>query len=217
MRHDKNIAIKFRRQGKSYNEINKLLGIPKGTLASWFKNNKESQKIKLALSGKSNKVVAKRIRIFVKNNKERWEKIRSDARDEAKKEFKILSKNPLFVAGVMLYWAEGDSVLKNPLRFTNTSASMISLYVKFLINVLSIPKEDLRANIILYKDLADRKNIDFWSKTSTIPKNQFYKTQYIQGRHKTRRLINGICMIIYSKRIIKEKMIIWIDLLAKRL
>lgn len=217
MRYNKNAAIKLRRQGKSYNEIYKLLRIPKSTLSYWFKNDKKSQKIKLTLSGKSNKLVAERIKKFVRNNKKRWEKIRADAREEARKEFKFLSQNPLFTAGVMLYWAEGDSVLKNPLRFTNTNASMIALYVKFLIKVCGVPKEDLRANIILYKDLDERYNINFWSRASTIPKIQFYKTQYIKGKHKTKRLTNGICMIICNKRIRKEKMMVWIDLLSKNL
>lgn len=217
MRYDKNIAIKLRKQRKSYNEINKLLGIPKSTLAGWFKDDIGSQKIKMLLSGKSNKLVAERIKKFVQGNRERWDKIRADIEEEANREFKILSKKPLFIAGTMLYWAEGDNVFKNPLRFTNTNALMISLYVKFLIKILNVPMSDLRANLILYEDLIEKECINFWSQISTISKNQFYKTQFIKGRHKTRRLPHGICMIINTKRKIKIKITIWIDLLSRLL
>jgi len=34
---DKILAIKMRRQGKTYNEINRLLSIPKSTLSGWFR------------------------------------------------------------------------------------------------------------------------------------------------------------------------------------
>ena len=32
-------AFKLRKQKKSYNEINRQLGIPKSTLSSWFKTD----------------------------------------------------------------------------------------------------------------------------------------------------------------------------------
>lgn len=144
-------------------------------------------------------------------------RLRRVARQEAQKDFLKLIKNPLFIAGLMLYWGEGDSKTKNPIRLSNTDPRMISLYIKFLVKCLNIPKEKLRSNIILYPDLSKRKCINFWIEKTGMPKQQFYKTQFIKGKHPTKRLTNGICMVVYSNREIKEKILVWIDLLSKKL
>ena len=44
MRLDKNQALKLRLLGKSYNEINKALGVPKATLSDWFADLQLSKK-----------------------------------------------------------------------------------------------------------------------------------------------------------------------------
>lgn len=218
MRKDKKLAIKLRRAGKSYNQISKTLTIQKGTLSGWFKNDPVSQKVKTALNDNSNPLVARRIKNFVENNRKRWLKWRSDARQEAENEFAELSKKPLFVAGLMLYWGEGDSKMGNPLRFTNTDPRMISLYVKFVRKVLEIPKKKLKITLVLYPDLLENTCKNFWSKITNLSKQQFYKTQFIKGRHPTKRLSNGICMITAGGgRRMKEKFAVWIDLLSKKL
>lgn len=217
MRKDKDSALKLRRDNKSYNEITRILGIPKSTLATWFKKDELSQKTKKLLIKQSNEKSRNRIKTLIKINRIRWEKLRETAHQEAKKDFSFLIKNPLFVAGVSLYWAEGDSKIGNPFRLSNTDPKMISLYVNFLIRVLNIPKENLRAALILYPDLFEEKCIKFWAKIIGIPKSQFYKTQFIKGSHPTKRLSNGICMIICGNRQSKEKIMVWIDLLSKTL
>lgn len=215
MRKDKHLALRLRQQSKSYNEISRILKISKSTLSNWFKTNPESQRVRNALSDKNNKLVAERIKKFVEANKEKWLKWREDAKIQAKKEFNKFFKNKLFIAGLMLYWSEGDNKLGNPIRFTNTDPRMIALYTKFFTRILNIPKEKLRSTLILYPDLSEKKCVEFWSQIMKIPKTQFYKTQFIKGNHPTKRLSNGICMISCNNRQIKEKMMVWIDLLSK--
>ena len=67
----------------------------------------------------------------------------------------------------------------------------------------------------MYPDLSEEKCIDFWAKIIGIPKSQFYKTQFIKGRHPTKRLVNGICMIKIGGSGLKEKIITWINLLSE--
>lgn len=214
MRKDKDIAINLRRTGKSYNEISKHLKVSKGTLSEWFHDDPQSKKLKLKLTKKVNSY---RIRRFVEANRTKWENWREAARQEARNEFENLSRNPLFIAGLMLYWAEGDNKAENPVRLTNTAPGMIKLYVKFLTKVLNVSKSNLRCAVIIYPDLSDDKCIDFWSTVAEIPKSQFHKTQIIGGRHPTKRLSNGICMIYCGNRQLKEKFLVWIDLLSKKL
>lgn len=217
MRKDKHLAIQMRRQNKSYNEISRTLGIPMGTLSGWFINDRLSQKTKKELTQLALTQTLKRVKQWVATNQARWEKWRGEAREDATREFIKLYKNPLFVAGLMLYWAEGDSKLGNPCRFTNTDPRMISLYIRFLLRILNVPKEKLRVAIILYPDLSEKNCLNFWSKITDMPLSQFYKTQFIKGRHPTARLSNGICMITCCSRQLKEKITVWIDLLSKKL
>jgi hypothetical protein len=86
-----------------------------------------------------------------------------------------------------------------------------------LITSLNVPKENLRATLILYPDLSEERCINFWARIIGIPKSQFYKTQFIKGRHPTKRLAHGICMIMCGNRQLKEKIMVWIDLLSKTL
>lgn len=136
----------------------------------------------------------------------------------AAKEFPKLKNNALFLSGIMLYWAEGDNNLKNGnVRLTNTDPRMIRIFVKFAIKICKIFKKDIRIALILYPDLNERGCMDFWSKYLRIPIAQFYKTQYIKGKHPTKRLQRGICMVRIGATGLKEKVLVWIDLFAKSL
>ena len=119
MRNDRHLALELRKKGKSYKDIHEALGIPKSTLHYWFKGLKWSQMIKMRLSAKAAKLSTKRMRRIAKANRERWANWRKKHRMEAKQEFFELKSSPLFIAGLMLYWGEGDSNLKNELRLSN--------------------------------------------------------------------------------------------------
>ena len=217
MRNDKHIAIKLRKQGKSYSKISKELDIPKSTLSDWFSSMDWSKPIKAELTKKANYIARKRLRLYNKKRKIFWEAWREKARQQARDSFSKLKSNPLFIAGLMLYWAEGDNKPENSFRLSNTDPRMIKLYVKFLIESLDISIENIRLGLILYPDLVENKCVEFWSKNTGVHKSQFYKTQFIQGRHPTKRLSNGICMVICGNRQLKEKVLLWIDLLSKNL
>lgn len=217
MRNDKHLAIKLRKQGKSYNKIAKELNIPKSTLSNWLSDIKWSQMIKKELTRKANYVAKKRLLFFIKKRKEKWEQWRNNLRKEAIKEFPTLLENPLFVAGINIYWGEGDSKLSNcSLRISNTDPKMIGVFISFLKRILKIPKENIRVGLILYPDLSEKKCKMFWYNITKIPFQQFHKTQFIYGKHPTRRLEHGICMITLSSRAHKERVIKWIELFGKK-
>ena len=216
MRNDRHLALEMRKGGKSYNEISKILDIPKSTMHYWFKDLQWSEKIKDTLTEKAVVLSKKRIRIVIKANKAKWLKWREDFRKEAKNEFSELKTNPLFVAGLMLYWGEGDSNLKNMTRLTNTDPRMIGMFCKFVVEILRVPKKNIRAHLTIYPDLSENKCKKYWSNKIKLPINQFDKTQIIYGKHPTRRLENGICSIRVPKSCgFKEKIFVWIDLFSK--
>src|SRR3989344_8749851 len=156
MRTDRNLAIKLRRSKKSYNEISKELGIPKSSLHTWFKNNKWSQEIRKNLIKRAQILATGRLKLMALANKKKWDEIHLQYQNEAKKEFPSLIKKPLFIAGLMLYWGEGDKVLKNCLvRLSNSDPELIKVFYLFLWNVILIPKEKIFIKLILYPELED--------------------------------------------------------------
>jgi hypothetical protein len=148
--------------------------------------------------------------------RKRWARYHSEIIDEAKRCFGRFGGNPFFAGGIALYWGEGDSKPTNPLRLSNTDPRMIALYVKFLRIVMDIPDEKIKIGLVLYPDLSDHACRTFWSDTTGLPAKSFMKTQYIEGRHPTKRLTYGICMVVVNSRAAKLKMLTWIDFFAKQ-
>lgn len=147
----------------------------------------------------------------------RLAKAYQEAREEARKELKELRYNPLFIAGLMLYWGEGSKSPKDGVKLTNTDPEMMRLYVFFLTQACRIPVERIRANILLYPDLEERICRSYWAKSSGLPPENFTKSVTIQGRHKTRRLNWGVCTVTVSSFYFKQKMLEWMKLLPKEL
>jgi hypothetical protein len=203
----------LRRRRKSYNEIAGILGIAKSTVGYWAVARPESWNIRDGLSKTQHKNNAVLLGKFSHN---RWKIYRERAAAESAKQFSGLAKNPLFIAGIMLYWGEGDKIPRGSLRLTNTDPKIIGTFVAFLKKVMGARKEKIRIELILYPDLSDAQCKDFWSKTTDLPEKNFMKTQIIQGRHPTKRLSYGICMIIVNSIYEKIKMLTWIDIFSKK-
>lgn len=220
MRTDKEQAMGLRKLGKSYAEIERELKIPRSTLSVWFKNSAWSQGIKENLNciAQANSTV----RIIELNNirGEHLEKLYAQARVEALEDFEALKYHPTFIAGVMLYWGEGDKASLHRVSLTNTDPAMIKIFMIFLKEACGISDEKIKAWLLLYPDLMESDCKDYWASEAGLQNITFNKSILIDGRHKTRRLGYGVCTVGVSSRYFKEKMLLWIslfpDMLAKR-
>ena len=217
MRKDKTQAFESRKFGRSYNEIRAKLGVPKSTLSGWLKDADWSEKIKSTLIEKSKKYSSIRMRKLTAIRGKHLEQAYKEARNEAKEEFEYLKLYPLFIAGLTIYWGEGDKLNKHFVRIANVDPIMIRSFVNFLLKVCSIPKNKVRASILIYPDLEAISCVDYWSKKSGLPKQNFIKCITIKGRHKTKKLEHGVCNIYISSTYFKEKMLVWLSLLSKEL
>jgi len=217
MRKDKEIALQMRKNGKSYNEIHSALKIPKATLSNWFSEIGWSKDIAKKLA---TKVQVQHTVRLVKLDKIRGQHLThsyEEARREAKEDLEILKYNPLFIAGLMLYWGEGDKATKAQVRLANTDPGLIKLFVVFLRKVCNIPEEKVGVHILTYPDIDDKTNRQYWSEISGIAPKKFLKSVHIQGRHKTRRLGHGVCSVYVSSTYFKVKMLEWLKLLPEEL
>lgn len=99
-------ALKLRLAGKSYNEIQRELGIPKSTQSGWFKH--------LVLSDKAHRRLNGRLRmgsdILIKRNKMQTahaERRAREAQGQGKSRVSDFSGRDVLLLGAALYWAEG--------------------------------------------------------------------------------------------------------------
>lgn len=215
MRNDKNKAFSLRKQGKSYQQIKTELGVPMSTLSDWFSKQDWSKEIVNDLSLKTIEESKIRIEDLNKIRGENLQKLYDEARIEAIQDFETLKNNPLFISGISIYWGEGDKASRNGFRICNTDPKMIRLFIRFLIDLCGLDIKRLKIWLLLYPDLDDLVCKKFWKKETGLIDSNFTKSITIQGRHKTNRLSYGVANISYSSRYLKEKMLIWIDLLSK--
>src|SRR3989338_7427985 len=142
MRKDRTKAEQMRRAGKSYKKIHKKLKIPIATLSDWFRNAPWSIEIRNKLAGEESLANPNKLQLMVAATKKKFARLHEEYRLEAINEFSLLKNNPLFIAGVMLYWGEGDKIVNNSaIRLSNSEPGMIRAFYVFLVNILPIPKE----------------------------------------------------------------------------
>ncbi len=215
MRNDKNKAFEMRKEGKSYNEIKRNLGVPMSTLSNWFSEQSWSKDTKRVLSDKVYQVSKIRIEKLNKIRGQNLKRLYAEARKEAVIDFETLKDNRIFIAGVSIYWGEGDRTSKNGFRICNSDPRMIKLFVAFLIDVCGLDIKRLKIWLLLYPDLDEQVCREFWKKSTDLNDANFTKSIIIAGRHKINRLSYGVGNVSYSSRYLKEKMMVWIDLLSK--
>ena|SRR3989338_8017082 len=215
MRVEKMHAVALRKQGKSYREIVRTTGIPKSTLFEWFHSEEWSQKIKDRLNELNGKRGAEALDQYRKVAKLRMEREKARVRKEAGIQYKKLQKNPLFIAGIMLYWGEGDKSMKyGQVRLANTDGGLLRIFIAFLRKVCGVAEEKLKAWVLLYPDLNCCTCLTFWKKNLKMSDSQFIKPKVIQGRHPTKRLANGVCTIYIYDPLLKTRILEWIRLSA---
>jgi len=218
MRKDKEKAFELRRSSKSYKQISRELEIPIGTLAGWFKNEPWSIEIRDRLASTESLAYPEKLKRLIAIVKQKYAILHESYRKEARNEFPALKNNGLFIAGLMLYWGEGDKKVENSrIGLSNSEPGMIKVFYLFLTKVMGIPTEKIRFNLLLYPDLADMPMKRLWSATIGIPLSQFRKSVYIQGRHPTKRLSYGVGNIRVGGRKYKEKLIEWIKMYEKEI
>ncbi len=216
MRQDKQLAINLRKQGKSYNEIASILNISKSTLSNWFQKTKWSQEVKKNLSALARKKASIRMTSISNVRRKSLQANYRQQRSIARKQFEKFKHDRLFIAGLAIYWGEGDNRLDGGvIRVANTDPVMIRLFYDFLKKYLPEISDKAKIYLVLYPDLNDSNCQRYWSAKVGVPLKRFIKSSVIVGKSKKRRISHGIGTITISSRLFKESIITWIDLLKK--
>lgn len=229
MRKDKGQATKLRKLGKSYSEINRILGVPKGTLSDWFTGMPLSDK---ARSRINNKVYAGSLRGIIKSAKLHTHLAQKKAREVrkmAKESIGRLTKSELFFVGVSLYWGEGYKrpIIRNgkvrtyhSIVLSNSDPILIQIFLRFLREICGIKNDMIRVNIHAY----EHQNIDlirnYWSKITGVAEDKFKKSYFgiskaSKGKRSRNTLPYGTLQIRVNSTILYHTIMGWIDGIGK--
>jgi transcriptional regulator with XRE-family HTH domain len=193
-------AIKLRKAGKSYPEIERKLGVPRSTLSGWLSGVKLTKPQTDRLFDNKLKALVEARLIAAKVHKENRLKKIKEADDETS-DFISKVKIDKTIGEIIFstfYQAEGTKngsavVIANSNR--DILKAMLNLF-RYLFN----PKESkFSCCLHLRRDQSDDDLKDFWSKALKIPVNQFTKTQFDKRTLKTTYdSYKGVCVISYS-------------------
>lgn len=163
-------CIELRKKGLSYSEIQKEVLVAKSTLNNW-----------LTLAGLT--LTADHLNIKIKKKLEkqaiatkaaRVTKIRKSSKElrDFYQQYKKFLKDPFFVAGILLYEAEGS---KANCVFSNSDYRVILMFINFIEKYFSAYRiKNMHFRLYVhqnrYKDLNRIK--DFWAKKINIPKEK---------------------------------------------
>lgn len=184
-------AYLMRMSGKSYNEIQAALGVPKSTSATWFRGLALSEDAKTRLRARVHEGT---LNGLVQRNKMQTVKARQRALETQRtssKEIRPVTKRELMYIGTALYWAEGYKRLKvtngterthHAIRFVNTDPVMIKVFIRFLRDLLSIPIVSIKVNMRLYDHIHEIQAKEYWMKQTGLAESQFRKTTYLVSK-----------------------------------
>jgi hypothetical protein len=212
---EKELAQRLRREGYSYSQIFNKVKVSKDTLSRWCKDISltEEQQARLVAS---KKLGQKRGSLVAAENKRklRIERTLSIAR-QAKDYLGNLSDRDRFIAGIALYFAEGDKI-DGKGGFTNADPRLIKFMMNWFTKYCNVPMDRLRGAIWIHEGNDYEGAINFWSNLTGIPKNQFHKTYVVKNKidsNKVRKNIHsyGVFSIRFSVSDIQRQIMGWIS------
>lgn len=102
--------------------------------------------------------------------------------EKQKKKFDTISEDALFVAGLMLYAAEGYKKSRYVISFTNTDHEMIKFFIVWLERFLGVNPQDLKIQLRLYENMDIGAEESFWLTALDMSREQLNKTQIVKLR-----------------------------------
>src|ERR1700730_296634 len=169
------VAEAMRRQGHSYSEIQKVVGVSKSSLSLWLKDLPLTEEHRIAIEQR--KVTGRALTVEALRG-------RRMARQEhtsktAESQIQELAESEVFVAGVVAYWAEGAKSkpwsASPSVMFMNSDPGMIRLFLAWL-TLLGVGPERLSFRVSIHESADVEAAVAFWAEVVDGPANQFMRT-----------------------------------------
>ncbi len=188
-------AIKLRKKGYSVKEIARKLKIAQSTSSLWARDIK--------LNKKAQQRLKKRSLLGYYKGSLRWAEKRIEQENErritASEIIDKINKNPnhLKIYCALLYWCEGGKSYKESVRFVNSDPILIKTFLNLFKKAFSVDEKKFRILMHLHGYHDEKKQKNFWSKLTQIPKKQFLHTFHKPHTKKRIRENYPGCIAIY--------------------
>ena len=177
---EKERARQLRREGTSYKDIVKKLGVARSSVSLWVRDVKLSPRQRQALKDRQHtfEVIEKRRTSRLVNGSA----IRTEFLNEGLEHIKNQDDIDLMMLGLGVYLGEGSKTDRGKIALSNTDPRIIQIFVKFLTDICGYPAHRIHAHVGIHSHLSIKKAEIYWSAISDIPLNQFTKTSIQQSR-----------------------------------
>jgi hypothetical protein len=180
----------LRRLGLSYGEIMDLIPVKKSTLATWCRDVDLTMEQVEAIRKRR----AQEPGIPRNTQRKRWAEIES-IRLEARTQVESLLNDHLWLAGTVLYWAEGSKT-RNQLRLANTDPKALRLFVAWVRGYID-PDASFSMQLHLHEGNDENAARCYWRRETGLARANFYKT-FIKPKgtgHRNNRIPYGVCSV----------------------
>lgn len=202
----------LRRLGLSYGEIMDLIPVKKSTLATWCREVRLTDEQYEAIKKRN---YGSRMGIPVDTNRKRRAQI-VEIRAAARFDVPELMLDPLWVAGTVLYWAEGAKT-RNRLSMNNTDPRALRLFIEWIRTFIAGDAE-FTMQLHLHEGNDEASAMGFWKAETGLFEANFHKT-FIKPKgtgHRTNRLAHGVCTVRMRRPSDAWNMVMeWIDTLSE--
>jgi len=170
-------AQELRKQGQSIKEIARKLDVSKSSASVWCRDIELTKKQIARLDERKLKGGYKGRLKGAKIQREKYMKKVEKLEKEGFNQIRRLSKKDILIAGIALYWGEGNRKWHIS-GFGNSDPRMIVFMIFWFRNILGINKDRLSLRVGINQIHKNRIKIveRYWSEVTGIPKNQFTKT-----------------------------------------
>lgn len=162
---EKEIAIKLRKQGRTYPEICRQLNIAKGSCSLWLSGVKLNARAQKRIE-KLKELSRAKGRLMAKNNRDLRDKQIKERVGHVIKDL-VLNERVRKIICAVLYWAEGQKHTSS-LAFTNSDPVMVRTYLRLLRTAFLIKESKLSAWLHLHDYHNEKTQKAFWSEVTGI-------------------------------------------------
>jgi hypothetical protein len=203
----------LRRLGLSYGEIMVLIPVKKSTLATWCREVRLTEEQHVAIRTRT----GSREGIPRDTNRRRRTEI-SLVRIDALSQTPVLMTDPLWVAGAVLYWAEGAKT-RNHLKMANADPRALRLFIQWIRAYLD-PDADFSLQLHLHEGNDESEARSYWRAETGLTTANFHKT-FIKPKgtgHRKNHLRHGVCTVKMRRcSDAWQRTMVWIEVVADRL
>jgi transcriptional regulator with XRE-family HTH domain len=200
--HERELARHLRRaEGESIKEIARRVGVSKSSVSLWVRDI-ELTPAQLEALVQRNPAYNRQFSGWAKMAARRRAE-RVAYQEEGRRRARL--REPGFVAGCMLYWAEGSKD-RNQLQFSNADPVMARYFVDFLKKYFELRGDEIRITCNLYADhLEKQREIEqHWLDALGLPPESLRKSVVnVYSKYSKRKRVGnlpyGTCRVVVSR------------------